>query len=85
MSAHIDYRQTHTDPIKVRDAETEETTRVCIHVNADPSDNPMQSEVAAHIGAKGNHNCRKCEVGGTTKDKETNECFHSLFAVSFLI
>ncbi|KAJ7794953.1 hypothetical protein B0H13DRAFT_2245509 [Mycena leptocephala] len=72
-------QQMHVDPIKVRDAETHETTRVCIHGNAGPSNNPMQSEISGHIGAKGNHFCRKCEAGGTDKDKETNECFHSLF------
>jgi hypothetical protein len=42
----------------------------------------MQSEISSHIGGKGNFFCRKCEAGGTEKDKETNECFHSLFAVS---
>jgi len=42
----------------------------------------MQSEISGHIGAKGNFFCRKCEVGGSEKDKETDECFHSLFAVS---
>ncbi|KAJ7294000.1 hypothetical protein C8J57DRAFT_1704630 [Mycena rebaudengoi] len=70
---------THTDPVIVRDAETHENTRFCIHGNAGPSDNPMQSEVSGHIGAKGNYMCRKCEAGGTQKEKESNECFHSLF------
>ncbi|KAJ7635914.1 hypothetical protein B0H17DRAFT_1149590 [Mycena rosella] len=37
------------------------------------------SEITGHIGAKGNFFCRKCEAGGSEKDKETNECFHSLF------
>ncbi|KAJ7677630.1 hypothetical protein B0H17DRAFT_1161361 [Mycena rosella] len=71
--------QTHAEPIKVRDAETQETTRLSIYPNAGPSDNPMQSEITGHIGAKGNFFCRKCEAGGSEKDKETNECFHSLF------
>lgn len=68
--------------MKVRDAETEETVCLCLYANAGPSDNPMQSEIAGHIGAKGNYFCRKCEAGGKGKDKETNECFHSLFEVS---
>ncbi|KAJ6632334.1 hypothetical protein B0H10DRAFT_1901754 [Mycena sp. CBHHK59/15] len=73
-------QQTHKEPVRVRDAETQETTRFCIHANAGPSDNPMQSEISGHIGAKGNFFCRKCEAGGSEKDKETNECFHSLFS-----
>ncbi|KAJ7202121.1 hypothetical protein GGX14DRAFT_571015 [Mycena pura] len=72
--------QTHKEPVKVRDAETGETTRFSIYGNAGPSDNPMQSEISSHIGAKGNYACRKCETGGSEKDKESNECFHSLFA-----
>ncbi|KAJ7021232.1 hypothetical protein C8F04DRAFT_1273994 [Mycena alexandri] len=71
--------KTHKDPIRVRDVDTQETTCLALHVNAGPSDNPMQSEISGHIGAKGNFFCRKCKVGGSDKDKETNECFHSLF------
>jgi hypothetical protein len=41
----------------------------------------MQSEVTGHIGAQGNYPCRKCHIGGSTKDKETDEGFHSLFEV----
>ncbi|KAJ7021121.1 hypothetical protein C8F04DRAFT_1213895 [Mycena alexandri] len=70
---------THKDPVKVRDADTHEMSRLCIYVNAGPSDNPMQSEITGHIGAKGNHMCRKCKAGGTEKEKETDACFHSLF------
>ncbi|KAJ7312288.1 hypothetical protein DFH08DRAFT_647064, partial [Mycena albidolilacea] len=69
---------THTDPVRVQD-EDGNTTCFCIHVNAGPSDNPMQSEVSAHIGGKGNRFCRKCEVGGTQKEKATNEGYHALF------
>ncbi|KAJ7749818.1 hypothetical protein DFH07DRAFT_746516, partial [Mycena maculata] len=70
---------THTDPVKVRDAETEEPTRLNLYANSGASDNPMQSEISGHIGAKGNHFCRKCHARGTEKEKETNECFHTLF------
>jgi cysteinyl-tRNA synthetase len=54
-----------------------------MYCNAAFSDNPMQSEVASHIGGKGNCFCRKCRVGGNQKDKATNEGYHALFAVSF--
>ncbi|KAJ6608964.1 hypothetical protein B0H10DRAFT_2166458 [Mycena sp. CBHHK59/15] len=70
--------ESHTEPAQVQD-ETGNTTRFCIHVNAGPSDNPMQSEVSAHIGGKGNHFCRKCELGGTQKEKATDEGYHALF------
>ncbi|KAJ6567837.1 hypothetical protein B0H10DRAFT_2168889 [Mycena sp. CBHHK59/15] len=65
--------ETHTEPVQVQD-ETGNTTCFCIHVNAGPSDNPMQSEVSAHIGGKGNHFCRKCEAGlPQTKERILNE------------
>ncbi|KAJ6619172.1 hypothetical protein B0H10DRAFT_1946996 [Mycena sp. CBHHK59/15] len=73
--------ETHTEPVQVQD-ETGNTTHFCIHVNVGPSDNPMQSEVSAHIGGKGNHFCPKCEVGGTQKEKTTDEGYHALFEVS---
>ncbi|KAJ6632545.1 hypothetical protein B0H10DRAFT_1938140 [Mycena sp. CBHHK59/15] len=58
--------ETHTEPVQVQN-ETGNTTCFCIHVNVGPSDNPLQSEVSAHIGGKGNHFCHKCEVGGVPK------------------
>ncbi|KAJ6606724.1 hypothetical protein B0H10DRAFT_2178638 [Mycena sp. CBHHK59/15] len=69
---------THTEPVEVRD-ESGDSSCFCIYVNGGPSDNPMQSEVSGHIGGKGNRFCRKCEVGGTQKEKSTDEGYHALF------
>ncbi|KAJ7306913.1 hypothetical protein DFH08DRAFT_927472 [Mycena albidolilacea] len=71
--------ETHADPVEVRD-ESGNATCFCIYCNAGPSDNPMQSEISAHIGGKGNCFCRKCQVGGTQADKATNEGYHALTA-----
>ncbi|KAJ7767878.1 hypothetical protein DFH07DRAFT_866840 [Mycena maculata] len=63
---------THTEPVEVQD-DSGDSTCFCIYVNGGPSDNPMQSEVSGHIGGKGNRFCRKCEAGGTQKEKSTDE------------
>lgn len=80
ISHHLFHRSTHTDPVRVED-ESGNTTCFCLYMNGGPSDNPMQSEVSGHIGGKGNRFCRKCEVGGTQKEKATNEGYHALFEV----
>ncbi|KAJ7471635.1 hypothetical protein B0H11DRAFT_1867347 [Mycena galericulata] len=69
---------THTNPVQVQD-EDGNTTCFCIYVNSGPSDNPMQSEISGHIGGKGNRFCRKCQVGGTQKEKASNDGYHALF------
>jgi hypothetical protein len=78
------FRETHTNPVVVED-ESGDAACFCIYVNAGPSDNPMQSEISAHIGGKGNCLCRKCRVGGTQKDKATNEGYHALFEVRQIV
>ncbi|KAJ7724641.1 hypothetical protein B0H16DRAFT_1736581 [Mycena metata] len=70
--------QTHTDPVEVQD-ESGNATCFCLYCNSAFSDNPMQSEVASHIGGKGNCFCQKCRVGGNQKEKATNEGYHALF------
>lgn len=71
---------THKKPVKTHDAATGESVRFRIAVNANPSDNPMQSESCSHVGSGGNLFCRKCKVGGTSREKETDEGFDSLFS-----
>ncbi|KAI9062110.1 hypothetical protein FKP32DRAFT_1726132, partial [Trametes sanguinea] len=70
---------THHTPVRVLDALTGKMTRFRIFVNAEPSDNPMQSELSGHIGGRGNHFCRKCEAGGSDCDKATDSGYHALF------
>ncbi|KAJ7593645.1 hypothetical protein C8J56DRAFT_1043447 [Mycena floridula] len=67
-------QETHQNPMRVHDVKTGDETCVRIGgVNANCSDNPMQSEVTSHIGDKGNHPCRKCDVGGPQALKQENE------------
>ncbi|KAJ7218497.1 hypothetical protein GGX14DRAFT_560838 [Mycena pura] len=69
---------THAEPIEVQNPE--EVICVSIYVNAGPSDNPMASEISAHIGGKGNHPCRKCKIGGTQEEKASSDGFEAFFA-----
>ncbi|KAI0816060.1 hypothetical protein BC628DRAFT_1414013 [Trametes gibbosa] len=70
---------THREPVRVLDASTGKPARFRLFVNAEPSDNPMQSELSGHIGGGGNLPCRKCEVGGSNLDKGSDAGFHALF------
>ena len=66
------------------DVQARETARVRIFIDTDRSDNPMQSEIACHIGSKGNFPCRRCEVGGTQKEKESDAGYQSFFVVCLI-
>ena len=82
----IKIRETHREPIKVRNASNGVQTRLKIYCNCAPGDNPSQSETSGHIGGNGNHPCRKCELGDTQKVRETDDGFHASFYVGvFLI
>ncbi|KAI0682322.1 hypothetical protein BC835DRAFT_1424616 [Cytidiella melzeri] len=70
---------THQEPVRVLDAATGKMARFRIFVSAAPSDNSMQSELSSHIGGGSNLFCRKCNVGGTTLEKESTEGYESLF------
>ncbi|THU93255.1 hypothetical protein K435DRAFT_670511, partial [Dendrothele bispora CBS 962.96] len=68
---------THKEPVCVEDTNGL-TTRFMLRTHAGASDNPAQSDIASHIGSKGNHPCRKCKAGGTETSKCTDEGFHSM-------
>ena len=63
------------------DCEQNEEVLFAISILSLPADNPMQSELASHIGMKGNCFCRCCGVGGTQQEKGSKEGFHALFSV----
>ena len=79
-SLQISDRSTHSNPITVYDVQARETARVRIFIDTDRSDNPMQSEIACHIGSNGNYPCRRCKIGGTQKEKESDDGFESFFS-----
>ncbi|KAI0054541.1 hypothetical protein BV25DRAFT_1922595 [Artomyces pyxidatus] len=44
-----------------------------------PADNPMQAELASHIGLNGNMFCRRCTVGGPQAYKQSDDGYDTLF------
>ncbi|OBZ68157.1 hypothetical protein A0H81_11959 [Grifola frondosa] len=48
--------------------------------NMFPVDNPQQSESCSHLGLHGNAWCRKCKLGGSQRDRETDEIFEQHFS-----
>ena len=78
-------RATHKTPVKVRHGTSGAQVRFKIYANAGPGDNPAQSDICGHIGGNGNYPCRKCHVGGTHQEKESDIGFHSLFEVSMSV
>lgn len=73
----------HTEiaPIPTKNAHTGRKTKVILHCPGLPADNPQQSEQASHIGGNGNSKCRKCKVGGSHEDTESNEGYHAFYTV----
>ncbi|KAH9947866.1 hypothetical protein B0H21DRAFT_851701, partial [Amylocystis lapponica] len=45
-----------------------------------PADNPQQSESCSHVGLHGNFWCRRCKLGGTERDRETDDLYHQHFS-----
>ncbi|KAL0572680.1 hypothetical protein V5O48_009279 [Marasmius crinis-equi] len=71
---------THSRPVQFRDPISNDSARFRLFVNSGPSDNPMQSEICSHMGQNANKPCRKCKIGGSRKDKTSDEGFHSFFS-----
>ena len=81
ISDPVDIRKSHREPVKVRHGRTGRQIRFKLYCNCGPGDNPSQSETSGHIGGSGNYPCRKCHVGGTQKEKESDAGFHRMFEV----
>ncbi|TCD64244.1 hypothetical protein EIP91_004346, partial [Steccherinum ochraceum] len=64
---------------KAYDCELEMPILFRIRPKIEPADNPQQAETCSHIGLKGSKFCRRCHVGGTNTEKETDEGFEALF------
>lgn len=50
-----------------------------------PADNPQQSELCSHIGLKGSHFCRRCDIGGAAEYVESPQGYEELFAVCMFL
>ncbi|THU88819.1 hypothetical protein K435DRAFT_729596 [Dendrothele bispora CBS 962.96] len=75
---------TQNNPIKCYNAHTRRTCGVILRVPSLPADNPQQSEEASHMGGGSNQFCRRCNVGGTHKEKESDSGYHALFQTGVL-
>ncbi|THU78513.1 hypothetical protein K435DRAFT_876542 [Dendrothele bispora CBS 962.96] len=75
---------TEKNPIRCFNADTKRHCGVILRVPSLLADNPQQAEEASHIGGQSNKFCRRCEAGGTHKEKESDEGYEALFAVGVL-
>ncbi|KAG8696511.1 hypothetical protein FRC09_008469 [Ceratobasidium sp. 395] len=66
------------NPVRVFNAATARWVRLRIYVLNVPGDNRAQSEVASHM-CGGNFPCRKCKVGGSYHETETEQGFSAFF------
>ncbi|THU82965.1 hypothetical protein K435DRAFT_823079 [Dendrothele bispora CBS 962.96] len=74
---------TQTNPIRCFNADTKRKCGVILRIPSLPADNPQQSEEASHIGT-GNKLCRRCHVGGSHKEKESDTGYHALYYTGVL-
>ncbi|KAF7969711.1 hypothetical protein HWV62_22016 [Athelia sp. TMB] len=70
---------THSKPIETYDALTNDEVLVKLYQSSGPADNPMANEICGHMIGRANLPCRKCNVGGTHREKESDEVYHSMF------
>ncbi|KAK7437483.1 hypothetical protein VKT23_018555 [Stygiomarasmius scandens] len=75
---------TQTNPIRCFNADTKRRCGVILRVPSLPADNPQQSEEASHIGGQGNKFCRRCNVGGSYEEKESDTGYDTLFSAGVL-
>ncbi|THV06317.1 hypothetical protein K435DRAFT_645468 [Dendrothele bispora CBS 962.96] len=75
---------TEKNPIRCFNADTKRYCGVVLRVPSLPADNPQQSEEASHIGGQGNKFCRRCKVGGSHQEKESESGYEALFSAGVL-
>lgn len=63
------------------DCEAQEEILFRIIPSLFPADNPQASESCSHIGLKGNKWCRRCNLGGPEKERESDGHYHAHFIV----
>ncbi|KAF7304084.1 hypothetical protein MIND_00639900 [Mycena indigotica] len=70
-------KATEDDPIHCYNVHIRKKTVVILRPPSLPGDNPQQSEESSHIGCNGNYPCRKCNWGGSTIEKTSEDrCKH---------
>ncbi|KAF9062502.1 hypothetical protein BDP27DRAFT_1385124 [Rhodocollybia butyracea] len=74
-------KKTHQEPIICYNAVTKCMCGARLRVPGLPANNPQQAEEASHAGGNANCLCRKCNVGGPYEVTESNQGYHSLYAI----
>ncbi|KAG8914101.1 hypothetical protein FRC01_004225 [Tulasnella sp. 417] len=73
-------RENNKNPARSFNPVTCTYCRVIIEIECLPGDNPQQSEETSHIGLMGRLFCRRCQVGGSAADVETENGYHALYS-----
>ncbi|KAF9070338.1 hypothetical protein BDP27DRAFT_1362630 [Rhodocollybia butyracea] len=80
VAALDDGHKTQLKPIMCYNAATQRMCGACLRVPGLPGDNPQQAEEASHAGGNANCLCRKCNVGGSYEETESDHGYHCLYA-----